>query len=307
MSGNKHSEEKTFRSYDRSQSEHYARMRMDYHSSVYEAIIDQHTATGGQWDRMLDIGCGPGQATRTLAPHFQHAKGIDASKEMIEVARDLSNKASHGEPVSFEVSTAEDMAGVDAESVDLITAATAAHWFDMPAFWKRAAEVLKPGGSVALWTSSDPSIHPATPNAAALNEAHERFSDEHLKPYYEPGNMITRDGYRTLKMPWDVTPKIEAFDRASFLRRDWTTSELFHVGQDRPFSLDTLELMLATASPVARWRQAHPDKVGTEQDAVRGLRREIEALLREVGVPEGGEVLRGFTPGVLLMVKKVSS
>lgn len=280
-------------------------MRMDYHPSVYQAIIDQHAATRGQLDRLLDIGCGPGQAIRTLAPRFQHAKGIDASEEMIAVARTMDIKTSTGEQIEFAVSTAEDMTGVAARSVDLITSATAAHWFDMPAFWKRAAEVLKPGGSVALWTSSEPSVHPDTPNATAINEAHEKFQDEHLRPYFEPGNLITREGYRTLTMPWDVTPEIEVFDQASFLRRDWTTSELFHVGQDRPFDLDTLELMLATASPVVRWRQAHPDKVGTEQDAVRGLRRTIERLLREAGVPEGEEVLRGFTPGVLLMVKRV--
>lgn len=27
-----------------------------------------------------------------------------------------------------------------------------AHWFDMPKFWAAAADVLRPGGTVALWT-----------------------------------------------------------------------------------------------------------------------------------------------------------
>lgn len=27
-----------------------------------------------------------------------------------------------------------------------------AHWFDMPKFWAAAAKVLKPGGTVAIWT-----------------------------------------------------------------------------------------------------------------------------------------------------------
>jgi hypothetical protein len=26
------------------------------------------------------------------------------------------------------------------------------HWFDMPKFWAEAAQVVKPGGTVALWT-----------------------------------------------------------------------------------------------------------------------------------------------------------
>lgn len=29
-----------------------------------------------------------------------------------------------------------------------------AHWFDMPAFWKQAAQLVKPGGSVAIFTRS---------------------------------------------------------------------------------------------------------------------------------------------------------
>jgi len=28
-----------------------------------------------------------------------------------------------------------------------------AHWFDMPRFWTAVAEVMRPGGTVALWTS----------------------------------------------------------------------------------------------------------------------------------------------------------
>lgn len=32
-----------------------------------------------------------------------------------------------------------------------------AHWFDMPKFWESMAKVVKPGGSVALW--SVPNVH----------------------------------------------------------------------------------------------------------------------------------------------------
>jgi hypothetical protein len=71
----------------------------------------------------------------------------------------------------YEVTGAESIDKIDGlehSSVDLITAATAvcifeheqsssltsiqAHWFDMPQFWKAAANLLKPGGTVAIWT-----------------------------------------------------------------------------------------------------------------------------------------------------------
>lgn len=39
---------------------------------------------------------------------------------------------------------------VDAGQVDLLTAMTAAHWFDRPKFLLEADRVLKPGGCLAL-------------------------------------------------------------------------------------------------------------------------------------------------------------
>ena len=68
--------------------------------------------------------------------------------------------------------------------------------------------------------------------------------------------------------------------------------------------LDRMERVMGTASPVQRWRDAHPDAVGTERDVIRIMRREIERLLQEAGVEKGKEVIKGNLTGVLLMVKK---
>lgn len=67
-----------------------------------------------------------------------------------------------------------------------------------------------------------------------------------------------------------------------------------------------MEKMLSTSSPVARWRQAHPEAVGTEDDVLRRIRRLIEKYLHEAGVEEGKERLKGGMLGVLIMVKKRS-
>lgn len=68
--------------------------------------------------------------------------------------------------------------------------------------------------------------------------------------------------------------------------------------------LDTFEKMMGTGSATTRWRQAHPDAVGTERDVVRMLRREIERLLHEAGVEKGKEKVKGAMQGALLIVKK---
>jgi SAM-dependent methyltransferase len=171
--------EKTFRSYNHEQGKAYAEIRLDYHPNLYEAVINNHTSTGGQPDTLLDIGCGPGTAVQTLAPRFVHAIGLDPSEGMITAALSLGGVTSTSEPVRFEVSTAEELGEnlsppIQDSSVDLITAANAAHWFDMSRFWLSAARVLKPGGSVALWTSGDIRVHPSMPNSAAIQAAIDR-------------------------------------------------------------------------------------------------------------------------------------
>lgn len=304
MSDTKHTPESTFRSYGKDESKRYAQLRLAYHPSVYESIVAQHTANGGKLDSLLDIGCGPGLATRDLAAYFKHATGIDAGESMIEVAQSMDIKTSTSEPVAFKLTSAEEMAGIEDNSIDVITAANAAHWFDMPAFWKRAAQVLRPGGSVALWTSGEMVAHSDTPNFVKINEAFKRWQENHLEAHFARGNILVRDQYRGLGMPWDAEPPVEVFDRTSLFRKEWALDEPFHNGQDNTFSLDLFEKMFATSSPVTRWRQAHPETRGTEKDVVRMMRNEIEELLREAGVPDGKDVLKGASPGVVVMVRK---
>jgi hypothetical protein len=50
--------DKTFRVYDAKQGQNYHEVRRDYHASVYQSILDFHTTTGGQFDTLLDVGCG---------------------------------------------------------------------------------------------------------------------------------------------------------------------------------------------------------------------------------------------------------
>jgi hypothetical protein len=44
--------------------------------------------------------------------------------------------------------------------------------------------------------------------------------------------------------------------------------------------------------------------VGTEKDVVRVIKNELKELLDDAGVPEGKDVLKGASPGVVLMIRK---
>ncbi|KAL6485225.1 hypothetical protein MHYP_G00072700 [Metynnis hypsauchen] len=93
----------------------------------------------------VDLGCGTGQNTRLFSPHFQKVVGIDVSENQLEVARAVPGFTN----ITYRVGTAEELPFPDG-SVDLLTAASAAHWFDHERFLKEAARVLKPRGCMAL-------------------------------------------------------------------------------------------------------------------------------------------------------------
>ena len=307
--------ETTFRSYDSKQGAHYAQHRRNYSPKFYQTVLDYHKSGGGQFDIVLDVGCGPGMAVRSLAPHFAHAIGLDPSGGMISAARSLGETLPEGQKIRFDVSTAEDL-GTDLSppvadnSVDLITAATAAHWFDMSGFWPRAAQVLKPGGTVALWCGSHIHVDESMPSFKQIQAIIDGI-DDLLVDYFVPGNRITRSLYRTLLLPWNLETPVSEFEEGTFVRKEWNTgpgseSDSFYE-HSAPISLDMMEKVLATSSPVTRWREAHPEAVGTEEDVVRIVRRKIEKILHDAGVEPGKELLKGDVEGVVLLFKKKAS
>ncbi|KAK4646931.1 hypothetical protein QC762_0026370 [Podospora pseudocomata] len=302
--------EQTFRSYGKEDSEHYTKHRPNYHPSLYKAILNHHTYTGGKLDTLLDVGCGPGShAVRTLAPHFAHAIGIDPGEGMITAAKNLLTTdpifTKTSESIDFQVGSAEQLEKITPKnSVDLITASHAAHWFDMPLFWKSAANVLKPGGSVAIWASGEIRINPNIPAGRAIQQTIDLFWDRHFKDFVVPGNEMIKHSYADLLLPWTLPEPIDDFEKDTFYRREWSPSESFFDVENSEVSLNKWEKIMSTGTPVTRWREAHPDDAGTERDPLRKCRREIERLLHEAGVEKGKETVKGYTKGVLLMVKR---
>lgn len=107
---------------------------------------------------------------------------------------------------------------------------------------------------------------------------------------------------------------MSGFDPGSFFRKEWgtpsqddakATDQEIGIASQQAINLDTLEAVIGTASPVTRWRQAHPDQAGTEKDVVKMIRGQIARLLHEAGVPPGEERVKVRVTGVLLMVKRV--
>lgn len=284
-----HPSEATFRSYTPAQAATYSAGRPAYPDALNRIVCEHHAQTGGQFTLFLDVGCGPGNATRSLSPHFTHAIGADPSVEMINAARSIpSITATEGQPVRFEVCTSETLHSIPdlvPRSVDLLTAATAAHWFDMPVFWTQAAKMLKPGGTVALWTGASWYCHPhTTPNAKKVQAVLHELEDDVLGPYEVPGNRLSRDMYVNLPLPWDVEPIVVEFPKEEFVRMEWNRDGKVEEGETffrggQKLSLDDFVKGVSTASMVTRWREAHPELVGTDQDCVVVTKEKLREAL----------------------------
>ena len=58
---------------------------------------------------------------------------------------------------SFRKAYAENLSFLENESVDLVVAGQAAHWFDYPRLWPEMKRVVKKGGTLAFWGYKDES------------------------------------------------------------------------------------------------------------------------------------------------------
>jgi SAM-dependent methyltransferase len=100
--------------------------------------------------RVLEIGCGTGQLTRSLVGCGANTTAIDPAPAVIAVAQRRLSKDS----VNFRVTTFEDFEWPDFE-FDLIVSATAFHWVDPGIAWAKSARLLRSGGWLALMSTGE--------------------------------------------------------------------------------------------------------------------------------------------------------
>ena len=101
---------------------------------------------------VVDVGFGSGEQDFLLARTrpFESLIGFNVSEKQCRYANQRAAAEGLAPKLSFQLGEAEVLAGVPDESVDRILAIECAFYFDRPRFYKRAAEVLKPGGLAVL-------------------------------------------------------------------------------------------------------------------------------------------------------------
>jgi SAM-dependent methyltransferase len=118
--------------------------------SYPSALIDHLAELAGpapDHGRVLDVGCGTAKATVLLAAHRLNGIGLEPDPDMAAVARQNLAPFPPWTVVSGEFET---FSPVD-ERFDLITCAQAWHWLDPAVRFGHAAQLLHPGGWLALF------------------------------------------------------------------------------------------------------------------------------------------------------------
>src|SRR5215831_21421685 len=126
--------------------QNYVRYRPGYPAEVLHILRDGCGLTPNHL--VADIAAGTGTFTRLLLQHGNRVFAVEPNAEMRDAAIGLLTDF---ESVSFVTGTAEQttLAG---ESVDFVTAAQAAHWFDRGRAREEFSRILKSDGwLVLLW------------------------------------------------------------------------------------------------------------------------------------------------------------
>jgi SAM-dependent methyltransferase len=181
----------------------YAAARPSYPSALFARLAALAPGTARAWD----CATGNGQAALGLALHFDRVDATDASAAQIE-------HALPHERVCYAVAAAE-ASGLPDSSIDVISVATALHWFDRPRFYQEARRVLKPRGVLAVygycWFYVSPEID-AVVDECLLQPIVERWA---------PQNELAWSGYRTIEFPFaEITPPRLA------IHRHWNLTQL---------------------------------------------------------------------------------
>jgi SAM-dependent methyltransferase len=210
----------------------YAQYRPGYPPALFEYLA----TLPARRDVALDCATGSGQAAVGLAERFALVIASDGSVAQLRSAQPHPRVAYIG-------NLAESPA-VRAQSVDLLVAAQAAHWFDHARFYAEANRVLRDDGVLALWTYGLARIDPA------VDAIVRGFYADTVGPFWPPERRYVESGYRTLPFP------MREIDAPAFeLTMEW--------------DLDALVGYIGTWSAVQRYTKS------TGADPLPALRAEL--------------------------------
>ena len=150
--------------------ENYIKFRPGYPKEVVSTL--QHTYSLTPDKLLLDVGSGTGILTALFLERGYTVIGLEPNQEMREAGERLLAKYEGFRSNSGQAEST----GLPDQSVEVILAAQAFHWFDKAASRREFVRILKPGGILALiWNERKVD--------SLFLEAYEAFLHEHGRDY----------------------------------------------------------------------------------------------------------------------------
>lgn len=181
----------------------YAAHRPHYPAALYQWLSSQTHSH----DRAWDCGTGSGQAAVALARWFDEIVATDASVVQ------LSN-ASNRDGVLY-LAMAAEAASLGPDSMDLVTAAQALHWFEHERFFAEVDRVLRRGGALAVWSYGLVSIEPS------IDRVLRAFYHDTLGQHWPAERAMVDSGYADIVLPYPEFP-VPRF----VMEAEWTLGQL---------------------------------------------------------------------------------
>jgi ubiquinone/menaquinone biosynthesis C-methylase UbiE len=119
-----------------------------YRPTYPDELLDQacRVAGIGSNDHVLEVGCGSGQLTRGLLARGLHVTALEPGESLLALARQNLEGAGQVEFINAQFEEASLRSG----HYRAVFSASAFHWVDPKVSWQKAADVLVPGGTLAL-------------------------------------------------------------------------------------------------------------------------------------------------------------
>ena len=154
----------------------YDEVRPGYPEDLFDDIVSLSGIPAG--GRILEIGCGTGQATVPFARRGYHILCIELGENMAAVAR----RNLKGYPQAAVRTGAFEESSLEDGAFDLAISATAFHWLDPAVAYPKAATALRVGGSLALFWNVHVHSHASEGFFEAAQRIYEREAPEIVGP-----------------------------------------------------------------------------------------------------------------------------
>lgn len=242
----------------------YERARPSYPAKLFDTFF----AALPKEPRIVEIGPGTGQATRSLLDRGAHVTAIELGPTL---AQAVQSKFA-GNPRLTVVNAAFEDAPLPGHSFDAVTVATAYHWIDATAQIERPLELLRPGGFLGVI------------DLIQVDSATDHGYFDHVQPIY--------DAYGGSRSSWEpkaydtVVPRIAERLSESGL---YASVEVYRVPWDQTYTASQYRDLLWTHS-------------GTQMMAEPARTAMVDELVAAVDSDFGGSVTRPLCATLTLAV-----